>query len=157
LLAATLAPFESQARTKGLELSHEVLPGIPALLCGDPLRLRQVLTNLIGNALKFTEHGGIRVSVGPQSVASDHAELRFGVADTGIGIAADKRQAIFEAFTQADSSTTRKYGGTGLGLSICRRLVELMGGRLWVDSEPDRGSTFFFTVRLGYGTDAAAI
>jgi len=148
LVAATLAPLAGQAQKKGLELVSTLAPGIPATLCGDPMRLRQVLTNLIGNAIKFTERGSVRVTVEPEGVAADHAVLRFVVADTGIGIAADKRQAIFEAFTQADNSTTRKYGGTGLGLSICRRLVDLMGGRLWLESEAGRGSTFYFTVRL---------
>ena len=148
LMDSALAPLAGEARKKGLELSWQAADGIPAGLAGDPVRLRQVLTNLVGNAVKFTERGSIRIAVAAEDAAPDHALLRFAVADTGIGIADDKRQAIFEAFTQADGSTTRRYGGTGLGLSICRQLVGLMGGRIWLESAPGRGSTFFFTVRL---------
>ncbi|HEY0302832.1 MAG TPA: ATP-binding protein, partial [Rhizomicrobium sp.] len=149
-----------RAREKGLTLDWTIEPSLPTALAGDPGRLRQVLINLVGNAIKFTEHGGISVRIAPAAVASpalllaprDDAPREIGlhltVRDTGIGIAADKQAAIFEAFEQADGSTTRRYGGTGLGLAICRRLVGLMGGRLWVESTPGCGSTFHVVARL---------
>jgi CheY-like chemotaxis protein len=115
---------------------------------GDPTRILQVLTNVVGNALKFTERGRIRVAVRQDSRTEASTTLHFSVADTGIGIPADKHDTIFEAFRQADGSTTRRFGGTGLGLTISATLVELMGGRIWVDSEPGTGSTFHFTVAL---------
>ncbi len=149
VVAATLAQHEIAARGKGLDLARPATVDVPMGLTGDPVRLRQVLGNLLGNAVKFTEHGRIAVAVTTDEEAADHAVLRFAVSDTGIGIPAAKQQAIFEAFTQADGSTTRRYGGTGLGLTICRQLVTLMGGRIWGDSEEGRGSSFYFTVRLG--------
>ncbi|MDO8932450.1 MAG: ATP-binding protein [Rhodocyclaceae bacterium] len=149
LLTSTLAPFEGAARKKGLALVLDDLPPLPRIFLGDPVRLRQVLTNLVGNALKFTERGRVSVSVAALETAADRMLLRFAVADTGIGVPDDKREAIFEPFAQADTSTTRKHGGTGLGLSICRRLVDLMGGRVWVEGEPGGGSRFLFTVPLG--------
>src|SRR5207249_7220746 len=127
----------------------QVMPDVPTQLSGDPNRLRQIMVNLVGNAIKFTEKGevSLRVEDDPESKAP--GQLKFSVSDTGVGIPADKLKAVFEKFTQADSSVTRKYGGTGLGLAICKQLVELMGGRIWVRSTIGRGSTFQFTARLG--------
>ncbi|MDX9823062.1 MAG: PAS domain S-box protein, partial [Syntrophales bacterium] len=146
--------MSARARKKGLDLSCRIDSGVPALLVGDAVRLRQILLNLIGNAVKFTEKGRILVEVGPAPSApatpdDESCLLEFKVADTGVGIPPDKMDAIFERFTQADSSTTRRYGGSGLGLTISRQLVELMGGRIGVESEPGKGSTFTFTARLG--------
>jgi two-component system sensor histidine kinase/response regulator len=123
--------------------------GLPGALLGDPLRLRQVLINLVGNAIKFTEQGEVVVRVGPNPDGVGPGSLLFEVADTGIGISADKVASVFSEFTQADSSTSRKYGGSGLGLAIVQRLVSLMGGKVWVESEPGKGSRFCFTVELG--------
>ncbi len=141
----TLAP---KASAKGLELACMVHHQVPSLVRGDPGRLRQILVNLLGNAIKFTEKGEVVVGVDLQEEAQDRATLLFSVTDTGVGIPREKRERIFQSFTQADGSTTRKYGGTGLGLSICKRLVELMGGQIGVDSEPGKGSRFWFTVTL---------
>ena len=138
-----------RAHEKGLELACRLKPDVPVTLVGDPNRLRQVLVNLMGNAVKFTESGQVVLTIenDPEHPGTPGA-LRFTIADTGIGISEDKRETIFGEFTQADPSTTRKYGGTGLGLTISRRLVELMGGRIWVDSELGRGSQFHFAVQL---------
>jgi len=144
-IADTLAP---KACSRGLELASMVDHRVPTLLRGDPGRLRQVLMNLVGNAVKFTEKGEVVISVELKDETEDSATLLFSVVDTGIGILRDKQQKIFDSFTQADGSTTRKYGGTGLGLSICRRLVELMRGKIGVESEPGKGSRFWFTVTL---------
>jgi CheY-like chemotaxis protein len=133
---------------KGLQLTKELAADLPATVVGDPGRLRQVLTNLCDNAIKFTAQGAVKVSVVWRDLADQGYELQLAVADTGAGIAKDKQELIFSAFAQADSSTTRQFGGTGLGLTICARLVELMGGRIWVESAPGRGSTFHFTVRV---------
>lgn len=141
--------YEHKCREKGITLAAEIDPAVPRRLLGDPTRLRQVILNLIGNAIKFTEQGGITVRVEPDPQQPAPGRLRIAVADTGIGIPADKREAIFQSFTQVDSSTTRKYGGTGLGLTISQKLVERMGGRIWVESEPGRGSTFYFTLACG--------
>jgi len=136
-----------RARAKGIELYSRLLPGIAGLqVVGDPLRLRQILINLLGNAVKFTQKGEVAITAA--HIPGKPGEIRFSVRDTGIGIAPGKLDSIFEAFTQADSSTTRQYGGTGLGLGISRRLVEHMGGRLTVTSELGKGSTFQFTVPL---------
>ena len=134
-----------RARAKGLELRCEIDPSVPAAVRGDPVRLRQVLINLAGNAIKFTEAGEVVVRV---AALDADGSLRFEVSDTGIGIAAEAQSQIFSAFTQADSFTTRKYGGTGLGLAICRQLVALMGGAIGVASEQNRGSTFWFEIRM---------
>ncbi|HEV3140791.1 MAG TPA: response regulator, partial [Vicinamibacterales bacterium] len=148
-LAELVKPLALRAEQKGLELVCHVLPDVPHIAAGDPGRLRQVLVNLIGNAIKFTERGQILVQVEIESAAADATILHYFVSDSGIGIPREKQQAIFEPFKQADGSTTRRFGGTGLGLTISSTLVELMGGRIWLDSEPHEGSTFHFTARLG--------
>jgi len=151
----TAKMFSVAVAEKKLTLEVAVEEAIPENVVGDPDRLRQVLLNLIGNAIKFTESGGVTVTVNTQAHEKDHLIARFAVRDSGIGIPVNKQELIFEAFRQADGSTTRKYGGTGLGLSICSRLVEMMGGSIRVESEPGRGSTFLFTVRLGMVSEAA--
>ncbi|MCC7263356.1 MAG: response regulator [Candidatus Latescibacteria bacterium] len=138
-----------RAHQKGLELVHAVPAEVPERLRVDELRLRQVLVNLVGNAIKFTEKGEVVVRVETESRTTEEVVLHCQVRDTGIGIPAEQQQQVFAAFAQADSSVTRRYGGTGLGLTISARLVELMGGRIWVESEPGRGSTFHFTARFG--------
>jgi len=147
-ISDVLSLFRSRAQAKGLRTSYFVEDEVPSLALGDSLRLRQVLSNLIGNAIKFTGEGHIAVSAGIESAAADSFVMHFAVQDSGIGIAAAKLKLIFEAFTQADGSTTRRFGGTGLGLTICRQLVGLMGGRIWAESAAGRGSTFHFTARL---------
>jgi two-component system, sensor histidine kinase and response regulator len=137
------------AHAKGIELSCEAAPDVPPTLVGDPGRLRQVLLNLVGNALKFTERGEVKVTLDVESRAPGAVVLRVGVRDTGIGIAEHQVSRIFDAFAQGESGIARRYGGTGLGLTISARLVELMGGRIWVESEPGRGSRFYFTLRCG--------
>ncbi len=134
-----------RAHQKGIELACHLLPHVPEAVQGDPTRLRQVVVNLVGNAIKFTTTGEVVLRVDRGEAAEDDALLHFAVSDTGVGVPFDKQQTIFEAFSQVDGSTTRKYGGTGLGLAICSRLVEKMGGRIWVESEPGQGSTFHFT------------
>ena len=148
LADGTLQSFLGGAKSKGLQLRSYVDPSVPLRLRGDPLRLRQVLTNVLGNALKFTERGEIECRISRIPDAAAGVLLQFTVRDTGIGIAPEKQQLIFEAFEQADSSTTRKYGGTGLGLAISARLVDLMGGRMWVESQPGQGSSFHWTARF---------
>jgi PAS domain S-box-containing protein len=138
-----------RAREKQLELLAIIQPGVPTALLGDPLRLRQILVNLIGNATKFTEQGSVVLTVARDETANDPGAIVFSVADTGIGIAPNDLEHIFATFSQADSSTARKYGGSGLGLSIAGRLVEMMGGAIRVNSEPGRGSTFYFTAHFG--------
>jgi two-component system, sensor histidine kinase and response regulator len=149
-LGETVKVLAMRAHQKGLELAWRVEAGIPERLKGDANRLRQILVNLAGNAVKFTERGEIAVEVEKESEDGTGMTLHFRVRDTGIGIAKEKQAMIFEAFTQADSSASRKYGGTGLGLAITTRLVNLMGGKIWLDSEPGQGSTFHFTVRYGF-------
>ena len=134
-----------EAHEKGLELASEIAADVRLDLIGDPDRLRQVILNLVGNAVKFTERGEVVLRVRREPAEGSTERLRFSVSDTGIGVSEDKLGLIFETFTQADSSTTRSYGGTGLGLAISRRLVEMMGGKIWVESTPGQGSTFFFT------------
>ena len=143
------------AQQKGLDVTVEVDPDLPARVWGDPVRLRQVITNLFGNAVKFTAEGGISVVLGLQQSALDRVTVLFEVRDTGIGIPVDKQREIFEAFSQADVSTTRRFGGTGLGLAISSRLTELMGGALKVASEPGKGSVFSFALTLGVQQGAA--
>jgi two-component system sensor histidine kinase/response regulator len=147
-LADTLKMLAFSAHRKGLEIAYEVGSGVPDALLGDPLRLRQIVVNLLGNAVKFTAVGEVVVRVSAENITANKALLRFAVCDTGIGVPESKRQTIFEPFSQADGSTTRKYGGTGLGLSISARLVAMMDGRIWIESEPGRGSTFYFTARF---------
>jgi PAS domain S-box-containing protein len=142
-----LKTLRSRASAKGLQLQSNLQDGLPAEVVGDPVRLGQVLTNLCDNAIKFTAHGGIFVGV--RSVATqDGYTLHLSVRDTGIGIPPDKQKGVFEAFSQADTSTTRRFGGTGLGLTICARLVELMGGKIWLESTDGLGSTFHFTLQV---------
>src|SRR5207237_5113980 len=145
--------FALEAESKGLELNCEVASEIPDKLLGDPGRLRQILINLMGNSLKFTERGHVTVRVAEEAPSENalrsgnqnEVRLQFAVSDSGIGVAPEKQQLIFDAFKQADGSTTRRYGGTGLGLAISRQLVELMGGRIWLESSPAVGSIFRFT------------
>jgi signal transduction histidine kinase/CheY-like chemotaxis protein len=148
LLDETIRPLAVRAHEKQLELLIDVRPDVPDALRGDPNRLRQVLTNLVGNAIKFTATGEVVVHVRRELLVDTGVGLHVSVVDTGIGIATDKQTAIFQAFTQADGSTTRKFGGTGLGLTICAQLVSLMKGRIWVESTPGQGSSFQFSVVL---------
>ena len=141
-----------KAHDKGLELLAHVAPEIPEHLLGDPLRLGQILTNLINNAVKFTERGEIRLNIELIERTGEKVQLKCSVRDTGIGMTPEQSAKLFQPFTQADMSTTRKHGGTGLGLTICRRLVDLMGGRIWLESEPGAGTTFYFTAWLGVGS-----
>ncbi len=145
-LGKTLRTLAVRAHRKGLELVIDIDPAVPEHVKGDPTRLSQVLVNLVGNAIKFTEQGEVVVTV--QRAEEDEGQLRFSVRDTGRGIEPEKQEQIFEAFEQADKSTTREHGGTGLGLVISSRIVALMGGDIWVESEPGKGSTFSFTVQL---------
>ena len=176
-ISDTMKMLAVRAHEKGLELAYHIPPDVPNALVGDPGRLRQIVLNLVGNAIKFTERGEVVVRVEKESttplthepIDSSEGCLHFSVTDTGIGIPADKQQRVFEAFTQADGSTTRRFGGTGLGLTICKNLVEMMGGRIWVKSPADcgvsdvdnsqwggPGSTFHFTVRLGISEQSNA-
>lgn len=145
-LDMSLKSFSLSCSNKGLDFSCRIPVEIPDMLLGDSIRLRQVLVNLVGNAAKFTARGGIYVNVTREFADDENIILIFEVRDSGIGIPHDKKEIIFEAFMQADSSTTRQYGGTGLGLAICSRLVSMMGGRIWVESEVGKGSSFFFSV-----------
>jgi PAS domain S-box-containing protein len=147
--------FGPRADQKGLELSCRIAPDVPGVIIGDPGRLRQILLNLISNAIKFTDAGEVGVEVVVAERTDDEVMLRCTVRDTGIGIAEHKRWEIFGAFVQADASTTRRYGGTGLGLTISSQLVEMMGGRLWLESEPGKGSRFHFVARFDVPTGAA--
>jgi two-component system sensor histidine kinase/response regulator len=148
-LGETMRAMGFRAHQKGLELMYEVHPDVHESVLGDPGRIRQIIVNLVGNSIKFTERGEILLSVTSDEESLETLLLHFAVKDTGVGIPADKQQRVFEAFSQADGSMARKYGGTGLGLTICTRLVGMMGGRLWVESELGQGSTFHFTLRLG--------
>src|ERR1019366_7060982 len=153
-LAQTVKTLKRPAQEKGLDLNLQVDPQVVDLVAGDPVRLRQIVVNLVGNALKFTNSGGVTLSVRQEFQDAEHVTLRFSVKDTGIGIPPEKQKEIFSSFTQADNSVTRKYGGTGLGLTISRRLVEMLSGRIWVESEPGIGSSFHFTARFGIATEA---
>ncbi len=151
-LSQTIKTLKRSAQEKGLDLHWQVDPQVTDVVSSDPVRLRQVIVNLVGNAVKFTNSGGVTLSVQTEAQDASCTTLRFTVKDTGIGILPEKQKQIFSSFTQADNSITRKYGGTGLGLAISRRLVELLGGRIWLESEPGAGSAFHFTARLGIAT-----
>jgi two-component system, sensor histidine kinase len=153
IIAGATQLLETRARGKGLVLTAELAPGVPRALNGDPGRLRQVLLNLTGNAIKFTDRGSVRIAVTHRPLEGDAIELSIAVIDTGAGIAPEVQDRLFTRFTQADSSISRRFGGTGLGLAICKELCELMGGKIGVESAPGRGSTFWFTLRC---TRAAA-
>lgn len=155
LIEESARTFSGQARQKGLALQIRISPGIPERLVGDPNRLRQVLLNLLSNAIKFTNDGFVRLEVAMDEHLPDEVRLQFKVTDTGQGIPADKQTIVFEAFRQADGSTTRKFGGTGLGLTICSRLISLMNGRIWVKSAIGQGSEFAFVVPLKIATQSA--
>ncbi len=145
----TIDMLSMRAKKKGLDMTCHILPVIPDNLVGDPNRMQQVLINLIGNAIKFTEQGEVHLHVDAESQIENEIFLHFSVTDTGIGIPSDKQEIIFTSFSQADGSTTRKYGGTGLGLAICSQMIKMMSGRIWVESEERKGSTFHFTARFG--------
>ena len=143
------------ANKKNIKLVSYIQPGVPRLVVGDSTRLRQIIINLVNNAIKFTHEGKVEIKVDSTFVAHDEAKLTISVSDTGIGIPKDKQATIFDVFTQADASITRRYGGTGLGLAICKKLVEMMDGRIWIESEEGTGSTFHFTIHLKAKPDAA--
>ena len=149
----TVRTLSARAAEKGIELACRVAPGIPEHMQGDPGRLRQIIVNLVGNAIKFTDSGEVYVNVEPREVTDQSVQLLFSVSDTGIGIPKEKQSNIFQSFEQVDSSTTRKFGGTGLGLTISSQLVDLMEGRIWLESEVGSGTTFFFTVSLAPAED----
>jgi two-component system, sensor histidine kinase and response regulator len=156
-VAESLKPLAFRAHQKGLELTCHLRPEVPEEIIADPTRLRQILTNLVGNAIKFTEQGEVAIEVALESETQDRGRLHFTVQDTGVGIAPEKQTIVFEAFAQEDGSTARKFGGTGLGLTISSRLVELMGGRIWLESELGKGSCVHFTAQVGIvGTAACA-
>jgi signal transduction histidine kinase/ligand-binding sensor domain-containing protein/DNA-binding response OmpR family regulator len=150
-VTATAKAMALRAHQKGLELTCDIRPEVPEVVVADPTRMRQILINLVGNAIKFTPRGEVGLKVAVESTMQDRMWLHFVVQDTGIGIGPQKQKLIFEAFSQADGSTARKFGGTGLGLTISNRLVEMMGGRIWVESSEGKGSAFHFTAALGVG------
>ncbi|MEO8353405.1 MAG: response regulator, partial [Chthoniobacteraceae bacterium] len=154
VIASVTTLTAQKAHDKGLEFLADLPPTVPQYLVGDPLRLGQILTNLVNNAVKFTEHGEVRMEGEFAERMGEKVQLRFCVRDTGMGMTPEQSGKLFQPFTQADASTTRKHGGTGLGLTISRRLVEMMGGRIWIESAPGVGSAFFFTVWLGIGSEA---
>ena len=156
LMNGAAATLRVRAKEKGLQLLSTLSPDVPRMLIGDQTRLRQVLTNLLGNAIKFTQQGGIEISVTLIAEKAGSVELQFSVRDSGIGIPPESHAKIFDAFVQADGSMTRRFGGTGLGLSICSKLVRLMGGEIWLESEPGQGSTFYFTAVFYKPEHAAA-
>jgi two-component system sensor histidine kinase/response regulator len=148
IVEATLEMLSERARTKGLAMAIAIAPDVPPRLRGDPGRLRQILTNLIGNALKFTSRGEVDVRISKESETERHVKVRFEVQDSGIGIPLEAQGRLFQAFSQADGSTTRLYGGAGLGLAIAMQLVTLMDGEIGVRSELGKGSSFWFTSQL---------
>ncbi|MEJ2660666.1 MAG: ATP-binding protein [Desulfobacteraceae bacterium] len=159
-LAEVLENLSTQITIKaqekeGLEVLFRIEPNVPRLLVGDPLRLGQVLVNLTNNAIKFTDHGEIVVSTELVRMVNNTAVIQFAIQDTGIGLTSKQKSRLFASFSQADTSITRKYGGSGLGLTICHRLVEMMGGKIWVDSTPGVGSTFYFTAVFGTSLEKA--
>jgi signal transduction histidine kinase/CheY-like chemotaxis protein len=156
-LGSAVKTLAVRAHQKGIELAYDIPHHVPDMLLGDPGRLRQILVNLVGNAVKFTERGEVLARVSVASQADNEVCLHFQVSDTGIGISEDKQARIFEAFEQEDGSTTRRYGGTGLGLAISSQLVSLMGGKIWVDSQPQKGSTFHFTARFPLSDKPAGV
>jgi two-component system, sensor histidine kinase and response regulator len=155
-LGQSMKTLAVRAHQKNLELAYFVPPELPDYIVGDPVRLRQVILNLVGNAIKFTDQGEVVLRVEAESQDEESMTLHYTVRDTGIGIPLEKQKLIFEPFSQADTSTTRKYGGTGLGLSISHRLIEMMAGRMWLESEPGQGTTFHFTARLDKASAAAS-
>ena len=156
-IETTLRTLVLRAEEKGLELLCDIAPELPTIIRGDSTRVRQILFNLVGNAIKFTSEGQVAVAVEAEQEENGGRILHFIVSDTGVGIPKEKQGLIFDAFTQADTSTTREFGGTGLGLTITARLVEMMGGKIWVKSEPGKGSEFHFTARFGVGNGAASL
>ena len=150
-IGSTMKSLGVRAHEKDLELTWHVNPDVPVWVQSDSLRLRQMLINLVGNAIKFTEQGEVGLDVNIESQDESSLVLHFAVSDSGIGIPKDKHNQIFSAFEQGDMSTTRQYGGTGLGLAITSRIVEVMGGRVWLESETGKGSTFHFAIPLEYG------
>ncbi len=157
VVGSVIELVQVKAREKGIAVTHEIAPGTPRYLRGDVLRLRQVLLNLLGNSLKFTHQGSVRLRVESEPAVPDPGVVRFTIQDTGIGIAKEQLPNVFQSFTQADSSITRKYGGTGLGLTISKKLVEAMGGSIGVESTPGVGSTFYFTGRFEPGQAPAVL
>jgi signal transduction histidine kinase/CheY-like chemotaxis protein len=153
VLGDTMSSLALKAGEKELDLACQIARDVPSALVGDSHRLRQILTNLVGNSIKFTDNGEVFVRVSSKEQSEGEVTLQFTVSDTGIGIPKDKQQTIFESFVQGDGSVTRRYGGTGLGLSISSQLVKMMGGLIWVESEPGQGSRFHFTARFGIGID----
>jgi signal transduction histidine kinase/ActR/RegA family two-component response regulator len=153
LLEQTMKPLRLRGREKGLDVQLEIDPDVPERVFADPVRLQQVVINLVGNAIKFTEHGSVLLKVNADTATEEGQPLLFAVHDTGIGVPPEKQGVIFEAFSQADGSTTRRFGGTGLGLSICSRLVRMMGGKIQLRSAPGRGSSFFFEIIVGVAED----
>jgi protein-histidine pros-kinase len=143
-----VATFRTAADQKRLQLRYSIDPAVPRLVLADPIALRQILTNLVGNAVKFTEAGEVRITIGAREVAADTVTLDVAVSDTGIGMAADVLERIFDEFTQGSYETAARYGGSGLGLAIVRKLLSLYDSRIQVRSEPGQGSTFSFSVRL---------
>ncbi|MFZ5602512.1 MAG: ATP-binding protein, partial [Pseudomonadota bacterium] len=151
LIQECMAVFQGKELSSNLSFYTRIARDIPSVLIGDPTRLRQILLNLMSNAVKFTNHGSIGIIASMEKVEDNRAYIGFQVKDTGIGISREISDTLFKPFTQADSSTTRRYGGTGLGLSICRELVHMMNGEIGVDSEPNKGSNFWFTCRFEVG------
>src|SRR5436305_11651333 len=150
-LAEAARTFAVDAHRKKLELAYFVARGVPACLVGDSTRLKQVLMNLLDNAVKFTDKGEVLLRAQVERKGTDSVHLKFSISDTGIGIPVDKQKAIFDSFSHTDTSVTRRFGGTGLGVAICARIVNLMGGHIWVESAPGKGSTFYFTTSFKLG------